>query len=224
MIVAYATSKVSLIFLSNQKKKNVIVILSIWWFYSTAINFQNDIIFYNFQNVRPSVEGLPGDIVSLLQSCWAEDPKVRPEFKEITATLTNLLHNFFPTETKPSEIEEIDCTKSHAKEDSIAADPVINEINDDKGKKQKTSRTFLGCFPCCVLIKRDGGSCFWLLKGRAAYNSALGLSVQPVPDFCYISALFELDNFTKLSLGHAYFYRHKKNLKNTKIKWKWRKL
>ncbi|XP_031249554.1 serine/threonine-protein kinase STY13-like, partial [Pistacia vera] len=34
------------------------------------------------KNIRPSVEDLPEDIVPLLKSCWALDPKARPEFKE----------------------------------------------------------------------------------------------------------------------------------------------
>ncbi|CAN8277643.1 unnamed protein product [Cochlearia groenlandica] len=43
------------------------------------------------KNQRPSLENLPEEAVSILQSCWAEDPKSRPEFKEITVSLTNLL-------------------------------------------------------------------------------------------------------------------------------------
>ncbi|XVF59583.1 hypothetical protein PTKIN_Ptkin07bG0287600 [Pterospermum kingtungense] len=112
------------------------------------------------KNVRPSVESLPRDIISLLQSCWAEDPKIRPEFKEITGTLTNFLHSLCSTtETKPPKIVETNGSKVHVKEDPIAADRVMNKSND-KGKKRKSSPTFLRCFDGCSLIKRNGGSCF----------------------------------------------------------------
>lgn len=36
---------------------------------------------------------IPDEIVPILESCWAEDPNVRPEFKEITVLLTNLLNS-----------------------------------------------------------------------------------------------------------------------------------
>ncbi|KAK2426687.1 Protein kinase superfamily protein [Trifolium repens] len=48
-------------------------------------------------NIRPSLDELPEDIVPLLQSCWVEDPKLRPEFKEITKTLIRILHNIYTT-------------------------------------------------------------------------------------------------------------------------------
>jgi hypothetical protein len=43
------------------------------------------------------LDELPEDIVPLLQSCWVEDPKLRPEFKEITKTLIRILHNIYTT-------------------------------------------------------------------------------------------------------------------------------
>ncbi|XWS33731.1 hypothetical protein CRYUN_Cryun22dG0108700 [Craigia yunnanensis] len=101
------------------------------------------------KNERPSVESLPRDIASLLQSCWAEDPNIRPEFKEITVSLTNFLHNFCSTETKPPKTVEIDYSKSHVTEYSIDAVHVTNKSND-KGKKQKTSFKFLSCFNYCL--------------------------------------------------------------------------
>ncbi|OIV94778.1 hypothetical protein TanjilG_12991 [Lupinus angustifolius] len=42
-------------------------------------------------NMRPSLDEFPGCLVPLVKSCWEEDPKLRPEFKEITTTLTTLL-------------------------------------------------------------------------------------------------------------------------------------
>jgi hypothetical protein len=49
------------------------------------------------QNIRPSLDELLEDIVPLLQSCWVEDPKLRPEFKEITETLRKILLNIYTT-------------------------------------------------------------------------------------------------------------------------------
>jgi len=50
--------------------------------------------------MRPSLEGFPEVVVPLLQSCWAEDPKLRPEFSEITQFLEKLLHNYHSAEEK----------------------------------------------------------------------------------------------------------------------------
>ncbi|KAK2354384.1 Protein kinase superfamily protein [Trifolium repens] len=46
-------------------------------------------------NIRPCLDELPEDIVPLLQSCWVEDPKLRPEFKEITEILRKILLNIY---------------------------------------------------------------------------------------------------------------------------------
>ncbi|KAJ4878701.1 Protein kinase superfamily protein [Raphanus sativus] len=42
------------------------------------------------QNQRPSLDNLPAGVGSLLEACWAPDPKARPEFKEISVSLENL--------------------------------------------------------------------------------------------------------------------------------------
>ncbi|KAE9606721.1 putative dual-specificity kinase TKL-Pl-4 family [Lupinus albus] len=42
-------------------------------------------------NMRPSLHEFPECLVPLVKSCWEEDPKLRPEFQEITTTLTTLL-------------------------------------------------------------------------------------------------------------------------------------
>ncbi|KAB2057877.1 hypothetical protein ERO13_A11G186200v2 [Gossypium hirsutum] len=101
------------------------------------------------KNERPSVEGLPTEIVSLLQSCWAEDPKIRPEFKEITASLTNFLRNCSPPETTPPKQMEIDRSGSHAEEESVDPGHVTNKCND-KGRKSKSYTSFFICFDDCL--------------------------------------------------------------------------
>ncbi|KAL5819409.1 hypothetical protein ACOSQ4_023251 [Xanthoceras sorbifolium] len=102
------------------------------------------------KNERPSLENLPEDIVALLQSCWAEDPKVRPEFSEITVTLTKILEKLCPTESIPTDTDvveveaedavETEDSKSNVQEDSLAANHVRNET-DKKRKTDKKSKT-----------------------------------------------------------------------------------
>ncbi|WVZ25374.1 hypothetical protein V8G54_003918 [Vigna mungo] len=49
------------------------------------------------KKMRPSLEGFPEVLLPLLQSCWEEDPKLRPEFSEITQILEKLLHDYHST-------------------------------------------------------------------------------------------------------------------------------
>ncbi|KAI5439005.1 hypothetical protein KIW84_024659, partial [Lathyrus oleraceus] len=46
-------------------------------------------------NMRPSLDDFPEVITPLVQSCWIEDPKLRPEFKEITGMLIRILHDIY---------------------------------------------------------------------------------------------------------------------------------
>ncbi|CAN8278619.1 unnamed protein product [Cochlearia groenlandica] len=48
------------------------------------------------QKERPSLRNIPDEIVPILESCWAEDSNARPEFKEISVLLTNLLRRLCP--------------------------------------------------------------------------------------------------------------------------------
>lgn len=41
------------------------------------------------------MDEFPEDIIPLLKSCWAENPILRPEFKEITEILIKILHNLY---------------------------------------------------------------------------------------------------------------------------------
>lgn len=44
---------------------------------------------------------IPHQIAPLLQTCWSDDPKSRPEFRDITEYLSNLYRTLFPTEVRP---------------------------------------------------------------------------------------------------------------------------
>ncbi|KAI3895660.1 hypothetical protein MKW98_025451 [Papaver atlanticum] len=45
------------------------------------------------KNLRPNVEKLPKEFVSLIESCWDVDPKTRPEFTEISIILSHYLNS-----------------------------------------------------------------------------------------------------------------------------------
>ncbi|GAY42752.1 hypothetical protein CUMW_069300 [Citrus unshiu] len=103
------------------------------------------------KNERPSLENLSEDMVALLKSCWAEDPKVRPEFAEITITLTNILQNLRSADTPiPPKLVEIVDPKSTMNNDCMATVHAITKFNE-KGKKRRSClpsflKRFAGCF------------------------------------------------------------------------------
>ena len=51
-----------------------------------------------FQNVRPSADDLPGDLPSIVTSCWEEDPNARPNFTQIIQMLLHYLSTISPPE------------------------------------------------------------------------------------------------------------------------------
>lgn len=57
-----------------------------------------------FKNTRPVIpKGIPEDLVFILQSCWAEDPEVRPNFAQIVRMLTAYLSTLHdPEKALPS--------------------------------------------------------------------------------------------------------------------------
>ncbi|EFJ09179.1 hypothetical protein SELMODRAFT_160379 [Selaginella moellendorffii] len=61
-----------------------------------------------FKNVRPShpeSEKLPEELVFILQSCWAEDPSVRPNFAQVVRMLTAFLFSLpGPQRAPPKQI------------------------------------------------------------------------------------------------------------------------
>ncbi|XP_061342315.1 serine/threonine/tyrosine-protein kinase HT1-like [Gastrolobium bilobum] len=67
-------------------------------------------------NKRPSLDEFPQHLLPLVQSCWAEDPKQRPEFTEITETLTMFLQHCYSTRTTLASITEIEEIDSNSEE------------------------------------------------------------------------------------------------------------
>ncbi|KAL2333682.1 hypothetical protein Fmac_014895 [Flemingia macrophylla] len=84
-------------------------------------------------NTRPSVEEFPKDLLPLLQSCWEEDPNLRPEFSEITQTLTKLLHYYLGTTP-----EEQECPTK------IVQEPIPNCVEDNSKHSKGSLKTVFG--------------------------------------------------------------------------------
>ncbi|KAM7252354.1 hypothetical protein ACFE04_024237 [Oxalis oulophora] len=74
------------------------------------------------KNLRPSLENIPEDLASLMKSCWAEDPNLRPEFAEITARLANFMDTLSTAEDKSWEDGSL-LSKKNMKEDSAMDKP-----------------------------------------------------------------------------------------------------
>lgn len=101
---------------------------------------------YPFQNERPNLdeEAIPDYIQSLLQSCWSNNPLRRPEFREISVSLEEMLNGIEPGW------------------DSI--DPGILASRPDEtktllGKAKKISTSMFSCFPSCHSIRTRLCSC-----------------------------------------------------------------
>ena len=105
-----------------------------------------------FQKIRPSLDDIPKEIVPLLESCWAEDPKSRPEFKDIINTLLELYQNLFPTEfikaPKAFEFEHPNSNTSKDPSDSpnIPTQPLKKPEKKFVKRGRSSLFSFLRCF------------------------------------------------------------------------------
>ncbi|CAN6855063.1 unnamed protein product [Brassica oleracea] len=104
------------------------------------------------KNQRPSLDNLPKEVGSILEACWAADPKARPEFKEITVSLTKLLTSFCS--------DDDDASPNVATEDStskLVQERVVCDCPGLKMKKNKRNKVvnmmvlpFLEMFRKCL--------------------------------------------------------------------------
>ncbi|CAL9245166.1 unnamed protein product [Arabidopsis halleri] len=112
------------------------------------------------KNQRPSVENLPEGVVSILQSCWAEDPDARPEFKEITVSLTNFLRSLSSdtdatSSNSKTNVATEDSTSSLVQERVVCDCPGL-KMTKTKKLKKKTNKVmnmivpFLRIFKSCM--------------------------------------------------------------------------
>ncbi|KAJ0097581.1 hypothetical protein Patl1_28885 [Pistacia atlantica] len=95
-----------------------------------------------------AAKDLPEDIVPLLKSCWALDPKARPEFKEIRVFLTNYLSKIRSTEVDNippiSKVIQIEEAEYKLNQDYTAAE------NKKPEKRNCYLPKFLRCFGHCI--------------------------------------------------------------------------
>ncbi|XP_058081800.1 serine/threonine/tyrosine-protein kinase HT1-like [Magnolia sinica] len=102
-----------------------------------------------FKNVRPSLDDIPKDLVALLESCWAEDPASRPEFKQISDMLSNFLATLAPAHTMPPPVIELG-QSSYMTADSPGTRHLMDRSREgDESKPGRSSQGFLGCFNEC---------------------------------------------------------------------------
>ncbi|ESQ31150.1 hypothetical protein EUTSA_v10004342mg [Eutrema salsugineum] len=110
------------------------------------------------KNQRPSLENLPEGVVSILQACWAEDPKARPEFKEITVSLTNLLRslcsdNDDSSSNSKANVANEDSTSKLVQERVVCDCPGLKMMTTKKKKTNKVMNMivpFLKIFKNCL--------------------------------------------------------------------------
>ncbi|KAI5078694.1 hypothetical protein GOP47_0006365 [Adiantum capillus-veneris] len=104
-----------------------------------------------FKNARPTIpDGLPEELVFILQSCWAEEPNMRPTFGQVVQMLATLL----PTIPEPEP--RVPTHSLSPKLNSILKDDISDggspkQLKDDLsdgGSPAKSKRRFL-CFGQC---------------------------------------------------------------------------
>ncbi|XP_045809818.1 serine/threonine/tyrosine-protein kinase HT1-like [Trifolium pratense] len=147
--------------------------LTLWSLIKNQIPFKDrkDLMaaYATMNNIRPSLDEFPEEIVPLLQSCWVEDPKLRPEFKEITGTLIRILQNIYTTKINAlasikqdveangeSEAESSKENKNLLKRDVEAngeSDNIIAQyprMDEKKLKNKSKFKRFISYFRSCI--------------------------------------------------------------------------
>ncbi|KAF8101454.1 hypothetical protein N665_0205s0047 [Sinapis alba] len=94
------------------------------------------------KNQRPSLDNLPAGVGSILEACWAADPKARPEFKEITVSLMNLLRSLCSDDDASSNsnaanVATEDPTSKLVQERAVCDCPRLKMMMTKKKKKKR---------------------------------------------------------------------------------------
>ncbi|RHN54165.1 putative dual-specificity kinase TKL-Pl-4 family [Medicago truncatula] len=84
------------------------------------------------RNIRPSLAEFPEEIITLLESCWDKNPKLRPEFKEITEILISILFDLYT-----AKINALASIKP------ICTDRVDFEIEEESSNVQHTTASLV---------------------------------------------------------------------------------
>ncbi|XP_023638941.1 serine/threonine-protein kinase STY17 [Capsella rubella] len=100
---------------------------------------------------RPCLGKIPYQIIPILESCWDKDPDARPEFREITDSLTNLLSNLTPDTYADDEAYDADIEDSENSPQHREVDEAKEEEDKKKKKKvvKKMIRPFVKMFRAC---------------------------------------------------------------------------
>ncbi|KAL3725838.1 hypothetical protein ACJRO7_030814 [Eucalyptus globulus] len=83
------------------------------------------------RNIRPSLESIPQEIVPLLESCWAQDPRLRPEFTEVTGFLLGVLDKL-ASKAEAEAAAEAEA-EEEAEAEAKAEAELAKEAAEDKG-------------------------------------------------------------------------------------------
>ncbi|XP_068654178.1 serine/threonine/tyrosine-protein kinase HT1-like [Aristolochia californica] len=113
-----------------------------------------------FKKSRPPLDNIPKDLGTLLDGCWAEDPLMRPEFREISGMLSSFLATLqVPSSvrstqtTPPAKVEMGQCSTSSSY--PLAADsPGTRHLmggtsRGEEGADDNSKSNMFGCFDNC---------------------------------------------------------------------------
>ncbi|WOH00343.1 hypothetical protein DCAR_0519702 [Daucus carota subsp. sativus] len=104
----------------------------------------------NTQNVKPSTDDIPKEVVPLSVSCWAEDPADGPEFIEIRYFLENFIHCLCTPDMSPPRMIKM----GHANEVSATVEyPCTSHLKQKakgvRAKPRSAPCRFFRCFRSC---------------------------------------------------------------------------
>ena len=113
-------------------------------------------IYESLQNQRPSLDNLPKEVGSILEACWAADPKARPEFKEITVSLEKLLRSLCSEDDASSANVATEDSTTYLVQERLVYDFPKLKIKTSKRKKKNKNKVmnmmapFLKIFRDCI--------------------------------------------------------------------------
>ncbi|KAL6012374.1 hypothetical protein ACLOJK_002861 [Asimina triloba] len=102
-----------------------------------------------FKKARPNLDDIPKDLVALLESCWAEDPVSRPEFKQISSMLSDFLVTISPAHTTPPPIVDLRQSNYMAADSPGTRHLMDRSREGDEPKSESSSQGCFGCFHEC---------------------------------------------------------------------------
>ncbi|CAN7127959.1 unnamed protein product [Brassica rapa subsp. narinosa] len=107
------------------------------------------------KNQRPSLDNIPAGVGCLLEACWAADPKARPEFKEITASLEKLLRSLCSDDDVSSANVATEDSTTYLVQERVVYDFPKLKIKTSKKKKKKKRNKVMNMMAPFLKIFRD---------------------------------------------------------------------